>query len=178
MQRFVGIFLLICFTVPVAGSYLWLRYERKLVRREVKAALLKGLDKKDLVLLAFTREEDKALLTWEHSGEFSFHNQKYDIVSRKKVGEKMHYWCWKDTKESAIDRKISELTQQAWERNPQKGKHVKTVLETVKSLQEKRVLIPVFSGEFQQNNRSFFNYAATLPSAILIAASPPPEMYC
>lgn len=178
MQRLVGIFLLICFTVPVASSYLWLRYERKLVRREVKAALLKGLDKKDLVLLTFSSAEDKALLTWEHSGEFSFHNQKYDIVSRKKLGDKMQYWCWKDTKESAIDHQITELTRQAWGNNPQKDKQHKTTSETVKVTPEKRVAIPVFAGEFEQTKRAFFNYTEIRPSTTLIAVSPPPEVYC
>ena len=178
MQKLVAICLLICFTVPVAGSYLWLRYERRLVRREVKAALLKGLDKKDLVLLAFTAAEDKALLTWEHSGEFSFNDQKYDIVSRKKVGKQTQYWCWKDTKESAIDHKITELTRQAWGNNPQKDKQHKTTSETVKLTPEKRVVIPVFSGEFEQTNHTFFNYTEIQPSTTLIPVSPPPEVYC
>ncbi|MDH4473020.1 MAG: hypothetical protein QE487_10475 [Fluviicola sp.] len=178
MQRLVGIFLLICFTVPVASSYLWLRYERKLVRREVKAALLKGMDQKNLVLLAFTEAEDKALLQWEHSGEFTFHSQKYDIVSQKKVGEQMHYWCWKDTKESALDSKLTELTRQAWGNNPQKDKQHKIASETVKSTPEKRVAIPLFVGEFERTNRAFFDYVEITTSATLIAASPPPEVYC
>lgn len=178
MQRVVGIFLLICFTVPVASSYLWLRYERKLVRREVKAALLQGMDQKDLVLLAFTEAEETTHLQWEHSGEFVFHSQKYDIVSQKKVGEQTQYWCWKDNEESAIDHKITELTRQAWGNNPQKDKQHKMASKTVKTTPEKRVVMPLFLGEFEQTNRAFFGYIGITTSETLIAASPPPEVYC
>lgn len=157
---------------------MWLRYERKLVRREVKAALLTGMDQKDLVLLAFTEAEENTYLQWEHSGEFVFHSQKYDVVSRKKVGERMQYWCWKDAEESAIDQKITELTRQAWGNNPKKDKQHKIASETVKSPPEKRVVMPLFLGEFEQINRAFFGYIEITTSETLIAALQPPEVYC
>ena len=170
--------MLICFTLPVAGSYLWLRYERKMVRREVKATLLKGLDKKELVLLAFTEAEDKVLLQWEHSGEFTFSHQKYDIVSRKKVGKKMRYWCWKDTKESAIDQKITELTRRAWGNNPQKDKQHKIATETVKSIHHFASPELVFELDFDLFEKPIFYYSEKLTVKTVVSSVPPPEAFC
>ncbi|ASS49721.1 MAG: hypothetical protein A3D31_09075 [Candidatus Fluviicola riflensis] len=174
----MAICLLICFTLPVGGTYLWLRYERKLVRREVKATLLKGLNKKELVLLTFTAAEEKMQLEWEHSGEFSFRNQKYDIVSRNKVGKRMHYWCWKDTKESAIDRRITELTQKAWEDDDVENNSRKTTIETVKMAPEKRIGIPLFNGQFSIDQHPFFDYSESISSTNLIPTFQPPESNC
>ncbi len=174
----VTICLLICFTVPVAGTYLWLCYERKLVKREVQAALLQKLDKKDLVLFSFTAEEEKQLLEWEHSREFSFHHQKYDVVSREKVEKRMQYWCWKDVKESAIDRRISELTRKAWEDDDVENNGEKITVEYVKSTPEKQIDIPLFGGQFVREQLVFFDYCENLSSTNLIATFQPPEIDC
>lgn len=178
MQRLVGIFLLICFTMPVAGSYLWLRYERKLIKREVKTSLLKGVDKKHLVLLSFTLAEEKTLLEWEHEREFSFKGQKYDVVSREKVGENSRYWCWKDVKESTIDRKIAELTQQVWEEDDEENKRHKTAIETVKSIPEFASPDWCFEPQFPQNDQAFFRYSRKLRPIIVASTAPPPEVFC
>lgn len=134
MQRTIGIFLLLCFTAPVAGTYLWLRYERKQVRREVKAHILNGIEHDQLTLLSFTDPQAAQQLTWEHAGEFTYRGEKYDIVEQQTKDGKTQYWCWHDTKESGLDQQLTDLVHKAFGDGKQRNERDKQVVQVFKVL--------------------------------------------
>lgn len=134
MDRKYAIVLLGCFLVPVVATYLWLRHERRCVKREVKQEVFSHIDLRDCAQFEFTLAQEKQL-DWEHSAEFSLKGQKYDVILKKKTHRGTTiYYCWKDVKESEIDRKIATLVNDALGGNPVKDKQHKSVTHLVKDL--------------------------------------------
>ena len=151
MQRTIGIFLLLCFTAPVAGTYLWLRFERKQVRREVKAKILNGIERDQLTLLSFTYTQAAQQLTWEHAGEFTYKDEKYDIVEQHTNHGKTKYWCWHDTKESGLDKQLTDLVHKAFGDGKQRNERDKQVVQVFKVLHYQ----PYFPTHIHSQNEDF-----------------------
>ncbi len=76
------------------------------MRRQVEKNLLNGVQSDQLVLLTFTKAECREKLRWEHSGEFEFNGQMFDIVKTEVQGDTLRYWCWWDRKETALNRQL------------------------------------------------------------------------
>ena len=109
-RRLSSIVLIGLLTLPITGTYLWLQYQRRAVRHEVKQRMIRGLDASELVHLTFSFEETRTKLQWAHAGEFMYQQQKYDIVSADTAEGQVTYHCWWDHKESAIERRLNDLT--------------------------------------------------------------------
>lgn len=82
------------------------------MRRDVKHQILAGMDKSNLVLLKFTKETAQTALHWEHSAEFEYEEQMYDIVESWTQGDSVFYWCWPDHAETAINEHLDKLIEQ------------------------------------------------------------------
>lgn len=91
------------------SMYGWLHQRRKAVRKEVKHQIIAGLERSELVLLSFTASELKEL-KWEHSKEFEFEGEMYDIVETEVIDGVTYYWCWSDDEETALNKQLFELT--------------------------------------------------------------------
>lgn len=111
---------------PVATIYTFLQYEKSALRREIKWKMIAGMDHKELVLLTFTKEETKTKLRWEHSKEFEYNGQMYDIVSQEIKGDSIFYRCWWDHEETQLNKNLKKLVASAFNqdednRETQKG---------------------------------------------------------
>ncbi len=112
MKTPIGIFLLICMTLPYVGTYSWLAYERHRVREEVKERMLAGLQEDELVLLKFTLTQTVTELSWEHAREFEYKGEMYDVVEKEVRGDSVFFWCWRDREETDLNRRIEALIEQ------------------------------------------------------------------
>ncbi len=65
---------------PISGVFAWIHFEKAIVRGEVRRHIISGADKNGLVVLEFSKMETESLLRWEHSREFEYNGQMYDIV--------------------------------------------------------------------------------------------------
>lgn len=92
---------------------LYLQYEKSVVHREVKWKMIAGLDQEELVLLKFSNEETKTELRWEHSKEFEYKGQMYDIVSKEIKADSVFYRCWWDHEETLLNKKLTKLVAKA-----------------------------------------------------------------
>jgi hypothetical protein len=133
-QRIVSILLLIFLAAPFLGTYTWLHYQKRSVRKSIKRKIIAGLDKNELVLLRFTKQEEKKKLRWEHSKEFEFENQMYDVVETKTVGDTIYYWCWWDNEETALNIQLKNLVANALGTNSEKKEKQEHLLSYLKSL--------------------------------------------
>lgn len=174
MDRKYAIVLLGCFLVPVVATYLWLNQERRSVKREVKQEVFSQIDLEDCAQFEFTLEQEQQL-DWEHSAEFSYKGQKYDVILKKKTHNGTTiYYCWKDVKESAIDRKIATLVNNALGGNPEKDKQHKSVTQLFKDLPEEKLvlrtepMLPVIK-------QIGWNYKQFLRDYNVSVSEPPPE---
>lgn len=104
LKKLTGIFLLAIMLVPFTGTYFWLQYQKKIIRKEVKTKIINKIDRKELVMFIFTKEETETKLRWEHSKEFEYLGQMYDIVESNTNGDTITYWCWHDHKETKLNK--------------------------------------------------------------------------
>ncbi len=102
---------------PVATIYSYLQYEKSAVRREIKGKMIAGMDREELVLLKFTKEETETKLRWEHSKEFEYNGQMYDIVSKEIKGDSIFFHCWWDYVETDLNKKLQKLVANAMDEN-------------------------------------------------------------
>jgi len=112
LKRFLGVFLLCSVVAPYTGTYIWLQYEKKQVKREIKQQLKAGLDRKEFVILYITKNES-AELKWEHSKEFEYKGEMYDIIETAISGDTTFYTCWWDHEETKLNRHLKLLVAQA-----------------------------------------------------------------
>jgi len=109
MKKYIGIFLLLCLLLPSAGTYVWLTFHKKNLKKEVKRKLIAGIDKEELVLLQFSKAEVEQKLRWEHSKEFEYKGHMYDVVKTKTTNDSISYWCWWDYKETKLNKKLNKI---------------------------------------------------------------------
>lgn len=64
--------------------------------------------KKDLVSLTFSEKESDQLL-WEHSREFEYKGQMFDVIYKKQNGDTITYYCYADHKENKVKQKWNRL---------------------------------------------------------------------
>lgn len=82
--------------------------------------MIVGIDRDDLVRLAFTKEEQESELDWEHSREFEYREQMYDVVATRQVGDTTYYWCWWDHEETELNKRLAELVKGILTKDPLK----------------------------------------------------------
>lgn len=110
MKKVLVFLFLIFLTLPFHISCAFLLYEKHQVKSEVKERLLKGMDRKDLVFLVFSKSKFLSLVT---DNEFYYEGEMYDLVEVKEIGDYCHCWCWLDREESDLNRRVSLLVSEA-----------------------------------------------------------------
>lgn len=106
--------LLCCILVdPVIVTFTCLYYQKIIVKKKVDKQIIAGIGREDLVLLKFSKEDLTAKLHWENSKEFEYNRQMYDVIETITLDDAVYYWCWRDHKETKLNRRLEELTAQA-----------------------------------------------------------------
>lgn len=107
--RLTGISLLFCFVVPMIATYTSLHFQKQLIRKEVKRQIIAGIDKSELFLLKFTKQESHTLLKWKHNKEFEYQHEMFDVVETETCGDTLSLWCWRDSKETKLSKQLDKL---------------------------------------------------------------------
>lgn len=92
--------------MPFYGTWTWLEHQKKKVKKAVKWRIIEGIDRSELVLLSFTRQESEVLLRWVHSREFEYNDEMYDVVESSIDEDSARYWCWWDYEETKLNREL------------------------------------------------------------------------
>ncbi len=117
-SRYPGIFLLLVLLSPLLVTYSFFSWQQNLIRGEVRELIAKGLDKHELLLLGFKKNDQRPDLRWEHDLEFEFRGEMYDITDSYSTSDSIYYWCFPDTKESRLKAKFSCLIDKAAGNHP------------------------------------------------------------
>ncbi|MBN1951648.1 MAG: hypothetical protein JW801_10620 [Bacteroidales bacterium] len=133
-RKVAGILLLFCLIAPFATTYAYLKYQKHLVRKEVKRQLFAGMDRDRLVLIKLTAKESRRLLDWEHSREFEFHGEMYDLVEKSVQADTIYYWCWPDHEETQLDKQLDRMVDRVLGTHPQKKESQDKLLSFYQSL--------------------------------------------
>jgi hypothetical protein len=132
--KFTSIILLFCLVAPVIATLSFLQYQKKQVRRAVKSSIIAGLDKEELVLLKFTKEESQTSIRWEHATELEYKGQMYDVVETKIENDTTYYWCWLDNKETKLNKQLDQVLAYALGNNQHRNDSQKQLHNLYKSL--------------------------------------------
>jgi hypothetical protein len=113
MRTALAIMLASMMVLPFVGVFAWLHVQKTDVRREVKHILMQGVDRSELTYIALAKA-DAAQLRWEHSEEFEYRSELYDVVHRSETADSLHFWCWWDRAETTLNRRLHRLASLAW----------------------------------------------------------------
>jgi len=116
--KIIGVLLLLTFVVPVGTAFIVLQYEKKQVKREVKWKMIDGIDREELVLIKLSDKERQSELRWEHSREFEYRGEMYDIVETVEKGDSTYYYVWWDNEETELNKKLDDLVAHVFGKSP------------------------------------------------------------
>ena len=175
LKKLISIFLLVCLIAPITGTYIWLRNEVKLIKKEVKQQMIAGLDDRELIILKFKISNTKSNLKWKHSKEFEYEGEMYDVVKSIVKGDTILYTCWWDNKETKLNKQLAHLIGDIIGNNPQNKENQKRLVSFYQKLFHENTFSFI---EFYQINKSnsYYWFNNTIYSLNTPAPSvPPPE---
>ena len=160
--------------VPPAATYSWLRIEKHRVRKMVKRQMIAGLPEEELVLLAFAKQDVASHLRWEHSREFEYQGQMYDVMHTVRKGDTIYYRCWPDHAETSLNRRLALLVEQALHHHPQTQDTQAKYVQFFKSLfYAEHTLMPVWLVAWSPLPEP--GYFFEVGNQFLQTVDPPPE---
>jgi len=119
-SKFLSISLLLLLTAPTVITFSWFQIKKIEVKRNVRTMIIDGVDNEELILLKFTAGDAEKNLRWEHSREFEYNHQMYDIVETFTDGKYIYYWCWWDREESELNQQLGAIGEEILNSNPRK----------------------------------------------------------
>lgn len=168
--------LLCCVLVdPVIVTFTWLHCQKTVIKKEVERQIIAGMDKDELVLLIFSKEEAQTRLRWEHSREFEYNDKMYDIVKTKTVGETVYYWCWYDHKETMLNRQLEKLSDRTLRKNPKIRSEIGLLASYLRTL----YCIFSFNGDLttpEFSNKHVILFYRLCSQFLIQPPTPPPQL--
>lgn len=117
LKKIYPIILLILFIGPILGYFIYLNIQKQLVRENIKAEILGGIELDNLVTFTLDVKEIKSKFRWIHEHEFEYQGKFYDVVKTEISGSKVIFHCFPDDKESQLQKEIDKLISQALGKN-------------------------------------------------------------
>ncbi|MBK8565488.1 MAG: hypothetical protein IPN76_19605 [Saprospiraceae bacterium] len=173
MRKGFAIFLLVVSLYPFMGTKAILLLRKQAVREAVKERILAGVGQNELVELTFSLQATKADLKWEHSKEFEYKGEMYDVVKSEQRADSITYWCIHDKAETEINRQLDKLTAHASGKDPQHKAALGNFFDFLKSLfcnEQPTVERPAIASVVNH-----FTYQFSTKTLYPPADSPPPE---
>ncbi len=99
--------------IQMQGTWLVFKLQQTAIRYEVKQQIKAGVPASDLVTLHIAKvweETPNARFEREHSKEFRFDGEMYDIIRSRDEGDTTVYICIHDVKESELFADLERLT--------------------------------------------------------------------
>jgi len=152
-----------------------LHLEKKMIRKEIKHRMIDGIDKSELIKLAFTEKELRSEVKWEHNKEFEYRGEMYDIVDVTFENDKIVYWCWWDHKETALNQKLNQLLNQFLGTSHGDKEDKDTVSQFVKLVYTVPTIY-TFYDLLNFNKKTSTQYINSYYQAFLSLTSPPPKV--
>lgn len=159
--------------LPFAGTFLVHKIQKKQIKRTIKRKIIAGIDKSELVLLKFTEKEKQTQLRWEHSKEFEYRGQMYDITDFQAVGDTTYYWCWWDYEETNLNKQLNKKLSESLEGNPLNQKRQLKLFSFLNTLFWDQIQISIPENFFFLSKTEFI-FSENHYSTLLYSQPPPP----
>lgn len=167
--------LLIAIMFPINMAFISYKIQLKLVKHQVKRELIANLDKEDLVNLQFDLAgESFKQLKWKDGHEFEYQGLMFDIVQADTLGTSVHYLCFPDKQETALNHLFKEHLQDNYAKNKGLKHRASQMLSLLMSLDMPIEEVWAF-GEASDSAIRFADYTAFFYNSFLDIPSPPPK---
>lgn len=158
------------------GTFVWYHAQKATIKNRVAQYISSGIDKSELVLLKFTYAESKSKLRWEHSKEFEFKGQMYDIVETEYTNDSVYYWCWHDKDETHINNQIDKLASLVLPKKSEKTEYsITQVKQTIQLYCDTHISV---NSHLQTTKINYKKYQFYYSSEFFKPLSPPPKTNC
>lgn len=174
-KQISSVVLLFILIVPAIATYSWLHQKKYAVKKEVKQALIAGIDKSELVFFKFSKSELNTKLHWEHNKEFEYNDQMYDVVERITEKDSVLLWCWWDSKETKLNKQLQQLLKVAFNADSTTKEKQIQVLIFYKGLFYQPIHSWLANGDLA-NRTVFFSKRILFRTVFNQINSPPPEV--
>lgn len=158
------------------ATNLYLSQQKNAIRKSIKHKIIAGIDKTELVLIKFSNKEISKKLEWEHSKEFEYNGNMYDVVEKLAGKDSTHFWVWPDAEEDKLNKHLKAIVKIAIGSNPDKKQKQDDSQNFYKNLfnQWQTVSIPVAFHSYKSRGFKHLNHYSNYSSSPLL---PPPD-YC
>ena len=145
----------------------------KKLKKSVKKTITEHIDKTLLIRLSFNKDQITKL-KWEHSKEFKYNSNMYDIVHKEIKSDSIIYWCWLDNDEANLEKSLNILIAKAIGEDQNTNPNKDTFKQLIKkTFLNQAVLQNIFA--FIEINNHYKTPIFNLSSIPRKISSPPPE---
>lgn len=174
MRTIKTIVLLLVLTAPILGTWAWLTIHKSQVRKAAKHYIMETADPSNFVTFQFTDEQIARELDWEHSREFEYKGQMYDVVDRYRNGDKTTIICWPDNEETVINKSLDNLVSQFLGNDPVNSESQEKVVVFYRSLYFEEITQYNFY-RFPERRRKKVRLDETENPQFITPPTPPPK---
>lgn len=175
MKGWLSSTLLLCLIVPFFGAWQFLSIQIHQIREQVHAIVLHNLTEDQKLLLTFSNEDALTKLEWEHSREFEYNGEMYDVISLEVNGDSTSYLCYHDVRETRAKNELRNVIASALGSTPHNQKsqsHITDFLKTLFPIEPVHFR-PIAESTAERNEIKRYQFSATIHLAI--PPTPPPE---
>lgn len=97
--------MLIVLLLPAVVTIGVYKHHRSKWKKAVKEQIAQGIDSDYKRVFTFSKEFSDTELEWEHSKEFEYKGEMYDVISKEEHGDSITYYCFWDTHETGVKNK-------------------------------------------------------------------------
>lgn len=105
MRKTVAILMLVVLLLPAVVTIGVYRHRRSEWKHAVKEMIAQGVDTEYKKVFTFSKDFSENELEWEHSKEFEYKGEMYDVIRKEEHGDSITYYCFWDTHETGINNK-------------------------------------------------------------------------
>jgi hypothetical protein len=175
VKRLNGFALVFCLIVPFLGTWQFYSHHILRVKKSAELAIKMGINKDQQILLKFTEEESRTQLVWEHSKEFEYQGNMYDIIRIETRDDVIWYWCFLDKKETQLKRDLHLFIAGMLGQNPGNQNQENRISHFFKSLIKNSNDIYANQDFVGIHNRCLKEYFFSSLTFIPVPPVPPPD---
>lgn len=174
MRGLLSLGLLLCLAVPFCGAWQFLSMQILKIKEQVSIRISEGIEIDQQVIFSFT-ESTIHKIKWEHSREFEYEGEMYDVIRSEVNGETTTYWCYHDRTETKVKNEIRLLIARALGQTPQtqnKQSHINNFFKTLYPVSQQQLFS---SSTFTKNYEGIKIYFFPASTFSLNPPVPPPK---
>jgi len=136
----------------------------------------KAVPPEDQIVWTFSLEDARTKLFWEHSREFEYKGEMYDVIRTETRGDSVSYWCYWDRKETKLKKQLNVLVMKLMGPGPQSRSQGTQISDFFRSLFFQSITHEGDVAFHAPQNRCSTAYQFSLSLYDSIPPSPPPDI--